>query len=148
MPFTSREIKLILEAYEPDIINVYYAFVFNLILWFGVWFMTFNKDPNPIPAIALAGMFVLAFPRSYLVQLHEHDHVTSLPLYPYSLIVIAVVLSYLPWRYIVRPAVRENDRRVKEKNAQNQNENEVRATEGGRRHMEDEGVELHQRKVR
>eukprot|EP00418_Pyrodinium_bahamense_P021423 CAMPEP_0179143388 /NCGR_PEP_ID=MMETSP0796-20121207/68976_1 /TAXON_ID=73915 /ORGANISM="Pyrodinium bahamense, Strain pbaha01" /LENGTH=139 /DNA_ID=CAMNT_0020843441 /DNA_START=1 /DNA_END=417 /DNA_ORIENTATION=+ len=138
MPITASEIELMLEAYQPDIITVYYVFAFNLILWFGIWFMTLNNDPNPIPAVALACLFCMLFPRRYLVQLHEHDHLTSLPLYPYSLILIAVVLSYLPWMYIVRPAVRENDRQVKEENAQNQHENEVRASEGGRRHMEDE----------
>jgi len=40
----------VIEIYTPDIINLYYAFIFNFILWVGMWLTTFTL----LAAVALA----------------------------------------------------------------------------------------------
>lgn len=149
MVFTAKEMQHLRDVYTPDIINLYYAFFFNFILWNSLWFMTKNIDPNPIPGVAFAVFFVLAVPRHWMQYLHEHDHVTSLPLYPFSLIAIALILSILPWKYCVAPAIRENDRIVKEENQQQAEQAAVRLSEGGvKTDAGGEDSELRKRKVR
>lgn len=114
-----------------DIISLYYAFIFNLILWSGTWLISLGSDANPIAPIALALLFVLFFPRSLLVWLHNHDHLAALPLYPYSLIGGAVVLSCLPWAYIVWPAIQKNGKRIAEENEASAAHREALGSEGG-----------------
>jgi len=145
--FTAKELELLAEVYMPDVINLYYVWFWNLILWTGLWLICHAEDNSPMPALAAASFFVLAFPRHWLEWLHAHDHVTSLPLYPFSLIGVALVTSILPWIYIVIPAMNANDIKVKQKNEELNAENEARNSEGAVV-KEDDGNELRQRNVR
>mmetsp|Transcript_59129 Transcript_59129/g.118327 ORF Transcript_59129/g.118327 Transcript_59129/m.118327 type:complete len:161 (-) Transcript_59129:190-672(-) len=133
MVFTEHEIKEMIQVLTEvfDIISLYYVFIFNLLLWVGAWIVCLGRDANPIAPIALAVTFVGFFPREWLVWLHNHDHVAALPGYPYTFIAGALLLSYLPWRYIVRPAIVRNDKWVQDENTANAAHREASNFEGG-----------------
>mmetsp|Transcript_94428 Transcript_94428/g.177778 ORF Transcript_94428/g.177778 Transcript_94428/m.177778 type:complete len:149 (+) Transcript_94428:73-519(+) len=138
----------VIQLYTPDVINLYYAFIFNLILWLGVWLLSFAKDPNPIAAIVLAIGFVFFFPREWLQALHDHDHLQQLPGYPFTLILLALGLSAAPWPLIVVPALNKQDIKVKAENEEIQATVDATCTEGGRK-CEDANIDgLRQRNVR
>mmetsp|Transcript_13076 Transcript_13076/g.41250 ORF Transcript_13076/g.41250 Transcript_13076/m.41250 type:complete len:154 (-) Transcript_13076:202-663(-) len=149
MPFTAEELNILGEVYAPDVITLYFAWFFNLILWVCLWLLCKAVDHNPMPALAAAGLFVLVFPRSWLEWLHEHDHVRSLPMYPFSLIGLALLTSILPWIFIVYPAMNENDVKVRARNEEIRAESDIRNSESAAVKEEDNvGDILRQRKVR